>query len=156
VVGGRRSVPHPGCRRPGRRRTIERVHEPPGEPTMTVTRTQGAPRPQLIGDHVELGTKPGYDSPVLGLAVHADRLFATHYHSTADPSHPSTEKGTLVVLDRVSLAEVAPRIEVGWQPRQVVVNPTSRHIYVFNYGADSKSITIVGLDSLQVEGEIKP
>jgi hypothetical protein len=123
---------------------------------MTVTRTQGAPRPQLIGDHVELGTQPGHDSPVLGLAVHGDRLFATHYHSTADPAHTSTEKGTLVVLDRVTLAEVAPRIEVGWQPRQVVVNPTSRHVYVFNYGADSKSITIVGLDSLQVEGEITP
>lgn len=66
----------------------------------------------------------------------------------------SPSPGTLVVFDRVSLAEVRPRIQVGGVPEQVVVNPTAGRIYVVNRGSASYSITVIGLESLQVESEI--
>jgi hypothetical protein len=110
----------------------------------------------VVGAVAELGDLAGHDAPVLGLAFHDDLLLATHYH--ADEKAPNTMPGpgTLRVLDRVTLAEVAPPIPVGWQPRQVVVNPTARRIYVWNRAEPSRSITIIGLDSLQPEGEIFP
>jgi hypothetical protein len=118
--------------------------------------TPSRPSPQLIGEHVDLAPPlADHSGSVLSLAVDGDRLFATHYYGLDSDPHSSPAKGTLHVLDRVSLAELTPPIEVGWQPRQVVVNPVARRIYVFNYGADSKDISVVGLDSLQPEGELE-
>lgn len=119
---------------------------------MTTART--IPSVSLIGESTLLGNLLGHHSPIQGVAIYGDRLFATHYHSPIGNDKASPEPGTLAVLDRVSLAEVA-RIPVGWHPRQVVVNPTARKIYVQNYGAASHSVSIIGLDSLQPEGELK-
>ncbi len=68
---------------------------------------------------------PGLHGGSLGVAADADQIYATHsYRTTALPETVQGD-GSLVVLDRESLA-VKASIRVGFDPRAVAVNPVTQ------------------------------
>ncbi len=97
--------------------------------------------------------RPGFRAASLGVAADADHVYALHsYRTIAQPS-TSDRRGTLVVLDRKTLA-VQDRITVGWGPKAVAVDPVRHLAYVVNLGQDSFSVSVVDLQARQVVGEV--
>lgn len=104
---------------------------------------------------VRLGEPPAGSGAVThGVAVDDRFVYATHYLQPAgNPPPPAPDPGHLVVLDRVTLQEVA-RVPVGHSPRSVAVNPVSGKVYVVNYGVQSYSVTVVNRDTWDVAATI--
>jgi len=78
--------------------------------------------------------RPGFQAPALGVAVDAEHIYATHYYERIAPPHTSEQPGSLVILNRGTLA-VEARVRVGANPRAVAINPVTNRIYVVNGGA---------------------
>ncbi len=89
-----------------------------------------------------IGTAPvaaGEYGQVLGLAADATYVYATYHRNTIASPHDSPAAGELVVLDAALLVDpsadpVIARVQVGFQPRAVAVNPLTGKVYVLNWG----------------------
>jgi YVTN family beta-propeller protein len=97
--------------------------------------------------------KPGFEGTVLGVAMDDEHVYATHQYRTATNPSQASGNGTLVVLDRTTMA-VESKIAVGQAPRSVAVNPLTHRAYVVNGGKDSYSLSVIDTVARKVITEI--
>jgi YVTN family beta-propeller protein len=98
--------------------------------------------------------KPGFDGAVLGMAMDDRHVYATHQYRPATNPSLSGGNGTLVVLNRQTMA-VESRITVGTGARAVAVNPLTHRAYVVNGGKDDFSLSVVDTVARKVIDEIE-
>jgi YVTN family beta-propeller protein len=100
---------------------------------------------------------------VLGLALDAQRVYATRFLEQVAPPNASNQQGVLVVLDRQTLQPVPelpqfgglPRgIPVGFEPYSVAVNPITGKIFVANRSPKSYSLTVIDGNTMKVQKTI--
>ena len=95
--------------------------------------------------------RAGFVAGSSGVAVNGDRVYATHAYRTAAIPQVTDRKGSLVVLDRTSMT-VLQRVQVGFNPRSVAVNPVTNRVYVAN-GGDGRpeNFTVSVLDATTLQ-----
>jgi YVTN family beta-propeller protein len=98
--------------------------------------------------------KPGFDGAALGMAMDDRHVYATHQYRPATNPSLSGGNGTLVVLNRQTMA-VESRITVGTGARAVAVNPLTHRAYVVNGGKDDYSLSVVDTVARKVIDEIE-
>ena len=103
-------------------------------------------------------SRPGFYSPVLGVAMDDRFVYATHYYHTIAEPHTSDQPGSLVVLDKATM-QVKTRIPVGYAPRSVALDPLRRRAYVLNHPTPAEptitEITVVDTTALTVVGTVR-
>jgi DNA-binding beta-propeller fold protein YncE len=85
-----------------------------------------------------LPEKAGLRGGVLGVAMDADHIYATHNYRSLTPPGAVDGNGTLLMLDRETLA-VEAQVRVGLDARAVAVNPVTKRAYVVNRGTGTGS-----------------
>ncbi|MFI6485775.1 hypothetical protein ACIBH1_48280 [Nonomuraea sp. NPDC050663] len=97
--------------------------------------------------------RSGFQETVMGVAMDKHNLYATHYHETIAAPHTSDGPGALIVLDRKTLQRKA-RVQVGYRPHAVAVNPLTERIYVLNAGEPGNptvnKVTVLNSKTLSV------
>lgn len=93
----------------------------------------------------------GFRAAALGIGYDREHLYATHYDELVAAPHASDRPGSLVVLNRSTLA-VEARVPVGFKPRAVAVNPVTKRAYVVNGpgGPTAPTLTVVDTATRQV------
>jgi len=92
---------------------------------------------------------PGTSVVTMGVAVDDQRVYATRYVQHPPETANSEPDGTLVVVDRLTMAELH-RTTVGHRPRQLAVDPVNGRIYVANWGQRGYSVSVVDGATLDV------
>ena len=97
--------------------------------------------------------KPGFHGSVLGVAMDAEHIYATHNY-TNQVTGALDGKSALVMLDRATLA-VRATIPVGIDARAVAVNPLTKRAYVVNRGTgQGSSLSVINTLTRTVIKEI--
>lgn len=109
----------------------------------------------LIPDRtVNLGAPPaGERAESTGVAEDAGRIYLTRYSRTLAEPPASTRRGELVVLSKTTL-QVLRRVQVGFAPGAVAVNPRTKRAYVVNRGQDSYSLSVIDGNTMAPVTEI--
>jgi DNA-binding beta-propeller fold protein YncE len=101
--------------------------------------------------------RPGFRAASLGVATDDEHVYALHSYRTVTDPATTDRPGSLIVLDRKTLA-VEDRIPVGFGPRSIAVDPVRRVAYVANAGdgdQDNFDLSVVDLVARQVVDEIE-
>ncbi len=98
--------------------------------------------------------RPGFNAASLGVATDDEHVYAVHSYRTVTNPATSDRPGSLVILDKDTLA-VQKRIEVGFGPRSVAVDPVRNRAYVTNSGQQDYSVSVIDTVTQQVIGEVE-
>jgi YVTN family beta-propeller protein len=79
------------------------------------------------------------------VATAGNRVLATSWRQRRSNESVNDGPGLLHVLDAATLADVAPPVPVGVQPRSIAWHPSRNKAYIVNYGLASASCTVVDL-----------